>query len=322
MLWSIASDMRKREDKNIKNLVATDGFHFSGSGLINDIFRDSGYVVPKNIRADELFSSSANFSWPKAINGDYDFSTRAKIFACLVKRIIIRIPLNIMQKTPFYGRYLVMTGRGEKLHQSSSVNRSLWSYVVSIRMLFHRGVYNEETFTNWLYLKYRWHIKASTNLLLDNGISKNAEIAQWFFNINGSTGIIVFRNPRVQYQQISQVYKATGKLAPNYHDFLVELNSQYSSMSWLIDSNFNIIFVSFDQILNDKEYLYALQRYFQRTEIIDEIRYDFSRSLENNQNLVQLSEKMIVSKSCMELEKQISNFHKTFLNHFADKLSR
>ena len=146
--------MHKRKCLKITNLVATDGFHFSGSGLVNDIFRDAGYIVPENIRADELFSSSANFSWPKALNGDYDFSTRAKLFARLIKQVITRIPLNIMQKTPFYRRYLVMTGRGDKLHQSSSVNRSLWSYVVSIRMLFHRGAYDEATFTDWLYLKY------------------------------------------------------------------------------------------------------------------------------------------------------------------------
>ena len=314
--------MHKRKCKKINNIVATDGFHFSGSGLVNDIFKDAGYIVPENIRADELFSSSANFSWPKALNGDYDFSTRAKLFARLIKRVITRIPINIVQKTPFYRRYLVMTGRGDKLHQSSSVNRSLWSYVVSIRMLFHKGAYDEATFTDWLYLKYRWQINAGTDLLLDNGIPRNAEIAKWFFNFHGSMGIIVYRNPRVQYQQISQVYQSTGKVTPNYHDFLLELKSQYSSMNWLLDSGFNIIFVSFDQILNDEEYLNALQRYFQKKEIIAEIRYDFSRSFKNNQNLVQLSEKMIVSKNCMELEKQISDFHKTFLNHFAEKLLR
>ena len=314
--------MLKRECKKIKNLVATDGFHFSGSGLVNDIFKDAGYVVPENIRADELLISSANFSWPKALNGDYEFSNRAKLFARLVKQIIIRIPLNIMQKTPFYRRYLVMTGRGDKLHQSSSVNRSVWSYLVSIRMLFHRGVYDEEAFTDWLYLKYRWHIHEGMGLLLDNGISRNVEIAKWFFNLDESMGVIVYRNPRVQYQQISQVYKSTGKVTPNYHDFLLELNSQYNSMSWLLDSNFNIIFVSCDQLLNDKVYRDALQTYFQRKEIMAGIKYDFSRSSENNQELVQLSEKMVVDESCLELEEQISNYHETFANQLKEILSQ
>ena len=312
--------MLKRKHRKIKNLVATDGFHFSGSGLVNDIFRESGYVVPENIRADELFISSENFSWPRAFNGQYVFSIRVTLFLRLVKRIIIRIPLNIMQRTPFYRRYLVMTGRGDKLHQSSSVNRSLWSYVVSLRMLFHRGVYDRETFTDWLYLKYRGHIGDNTNLLLDNGIPKNPEIAKWFFDFNGSMGIIVYRNPRLQYQQISQVYKATGKVAPNYRDFLLDLISQYSSMTWLIDTNFNIIFVSFDQLLNDEEYLNVLQSYLQRKEIIAETRYDFSRSIENNRKLVQLSEKMLVSKNCMELEKQTFNYHEMFANQLKEKL--
>ena len=314
--------MLKRERKTIRNLVATDGFHFSGSGLVNDVFRDAGYVVPENIRADELFDSSVNFSWLQALTGNYGFLERAKVFACLVKRILIRIPLNIMQTTPFYQRFLVMNGRGEKIHQSTSVNRSVWSYLVSIRMLFHRGVFDEKAFTDWLYLKYRWHLKEGSDLLLDNGIPKNPEVANRFFNFNRAMGIIVYRNPRVQYQQIRQVYQSTGEATPNYQEFLFELISQYSQISWLLDSSFNIVFVSFDQLLNDIVYRDELQAYFERKEIIGKIQYDFSKSFENNCELVQLSEKMAVDESCMQLEEQILNYHEIFANQLKENLSR
>ena len=43
---------------DIDNLVATAGFHFSGSSLVNDIFIASGYLAPKNIRADEFFHNT------------------------------------------------------------------------------------------------------------------------------------------------------------------------------------------------------------------------------------------------------------------------
>ena len=59
-----------------ETLVATDGFEFSGSGLINDIFKVCGYSVPKNTRADELFINDNNFSWPRAIKGEYIFTKR------------------------------------------------------------------------------------------------------------------------------------------------------------------------------------------------------------------------------------------------------
>ena len=36
----------------ISNLIATGGCELSGSGLVNDIFKEPGYVVPKNMRVD------------------------------------------------------------------------------------------------------------------------------------------------------------------------------------------------------------------------------------------------------------------------------
>ena len=45
---------QKNNSLTFENLVATDGFYFSGSSLINDIFKECGYIVPENVRADEL----------------------------------------------------------------------------------------------------------------------------------------------------------------------------------------------------------------------------------------------------------------------------
>ena len=50
---------------NINNLVATDGFEFSGSGLVNDIFKESGYIVPKN---DDYFTEYSKINRLKIIS--------------------------------------------------------------------------------------------------------------------------------------------------------------------------------------------------------------------------------------------------------------
>ena len=69
--------MKKKSQKlDINNLVAVDGFHFLvDPGLLIDVFEESGYVVPKNIRADEFFNSN-NFSWPRALNNEYTLVLR------------------------------------------------------------------------------------------------------------------------------------------------------------------------------------------------------------------------------------------------------
>ena len=307
---------------DIDNLVATAGFHFSGSGLVNDIFIESGYVAPKNIRADELFYNSNNFSWPRALNNEYTYFEKIILAWRLVKTMFIRIPLNIIQKTPIYNKYLGLKGRGVKLHQSTSVNRSLWSYLVSFYMVTCRHTYNEDLFIKWLGLKYRWQIYSSKNLLIDKGIPRDKRIADWFFGINGSIGIFVYRNPRVQYQQIAQVYKSSGILTPSYDDFLSELESRYQSISWILSSNHNFILISFDKLLNDINYRNRLEVYFKQMNILSEINYDFSESIKNNESLSSLSEKIVPSKKSIKTEDIIRTYHELFENKLYDNIGR
>ena len=305
---------------DIDNLVATAGFHFSGSGLVNDIFIESGYLAPKNIRVDELFHNTNNFSWPRAINNEYTYFERIILALRLIKTIFVRIPLNIIQKTPIYNKYLNLKGRGVKLHQSTSVNRSLWSYLVSLYMVFSRHDYNEKLFIKWLGLKYRWQIYSSQNLLIDKGIPRDKKIADWFFGINGSIGIFVYRNPRIQYQQVAQVYKSSGILIPSYDDFLSELESKYQSISWILSSNYKFILISFDKLLNDINYRNQLEVYFKQMNILSEMNYDFSESIKNNEYLSSLSEKTVPSEKSIKTENVIQNYHELFEKKLYDSI--
>ena len=307
---------------DINNLVATDGFEFSGSSLVNDIFKESGYVVPKNIRADELFYNSNNFSWPRALNNEYTYVERFILVLRLFKTMFFRIPLNIIQKTPIYNKYLVLKGRGVKLHQPTSVNRSLWSYLVSVYMVICRHSYNENLFVKWLGLKYRWQILSSKNLLLDNGIPRDKRIADWFFGINGSIGILVYRDPRIQYQQIAQVYKSTGKPIPCYDDFLSGLQSQYQSISWILSSDYRIILISFDKLLNDINYRNRLEVYFKKMNMMSELNYDFRESVKNNKFLSSLSEKTVPSEKSIKTENVIRSYHELFEDKLCDSIGR
>ena len=296
----------------VNNLVAVDGFHYSGSSLLIDIFEESGYVVPKNIRADEFFDNRTNFSWPRALNNEYTMFEKLLLAWRLVKTMFIRIPLNIIQRTPIYDRYLVAKGRSERLHQSTSVNRSLWSYLVSFYMVVGRHDYNEALFVKWLGLKYRWQMSSSKNLLLDNGIPRDKKIADWFFKINGALTIFVYRNPRIQYQQIVYVYKSTGKIVPSYGDFLSELEVQYQAMNWLLSSDHRPLMISFDKLLNDKNYRGRLERYFKQMNVLSEMNYDFRVSFKNNESLSSLSEKMVPSEESKRKEDVIQIHHESF----------
>lgn len=307
---------------NINNLVATDGFEFSGSGLVNDIFKESGYIVPKNIRADELFYNNNNFSWPRALNDEYIFSERCLIGWRLVKTMFVRIPLNIIQKTPIYNKYLALKGRGVGLHQPTSVNRSLWSYLLSVYMVICRHSYNEDLFFKWFDLKYRWQISSSKNLLLDNGIPSDKRIADWFFGINGAIAIFVYRNPRIQYQQIDQVYKSTGKISPSYDDFLCNLESQYQAISWILSSDYSPLMISFDKLLNDINYRNRLEVYFKQMNLLSEMNYDFSVSTKNNESLSSLSGKMVPSEESIKKEDVIRVYHESFEDKLYESIGR
>ena len=305
---------------DIVNLVATSGFHFSGSGLVNDIFIESGYIAPKNIRADELYFNNKNFSWPRALDDEYTNSKKIILAWHLVKTILKRIPLNIIQKTPIYNKYLSLKGREVRLHQSTSINRSLWSYLVSLYMVLSRHNYNEALFIKWLNLKYRSQISTCTNLLIDKGIPKDKRVADWFFGIGNVTGVFVYRNPRIQYQQIVQYYESTGQLTPSYDSFLNELKSKYKSINWILNSSHNVILISFDKLLNDINYRNRLEEYFKQINILNEINYDFSESIKNNDSLSFLSEKIVPSKKSIKTEGVIRSYHELFENKLYDSI--
>ena len=313
--------MKKKKDKiNFQNLVATDGFEFSGSGLINDIFRDSGYFVPKNIRADEFLYWDNNFSWPKALNKEYSFLNRIILLLNLLKTIFFRIPLNFIQKTPIYKKYLFLKGRGVEMHQPTSVNRSLRSYFLSMYMIIFNHNYDERTFKRWFFLKYKNYIDCNANLLIDNGIPKDKRIIDWFFRINGSLGIFVYRNPRIQYQQIIEVSRSTGKILPTYYDFLKGLQSQYISILWMLDLNHKIIFISFDEILDDMNYRNKIEIYFKKMKILEKLIYDFTDSIRNNNDLSFLSKDLNIDSKSVELEKIINGYHDLFKDNLYDSI--
>ena len=305
---------------NLSNLVATDGFQFSGSSLVNDILRSSGYVVPKNIRIDdELSNVRNNLSWPRAYAGEYTFTERLRLLFRILIIIFRRIPINIIQKTFIYEKYLNYKGRGVKLHEPTSVNRSIWSYFVNAYIVCSTNNFNEIAFVKWLGLKFKWQTSINKNLLLDNGIPKDKKIAGWFFRIKNTTGIYVFRNTRIQYLQICGFYNVTGKIAPNYEMFLCELEAQYEAMIWILDTDYKILMVSFDRLLNEISYRNKLEKYLVQEKVIQQMKYDFSKSIENNEALQASSQSLLVSELALQKEKKIQSYHDFFekqLNEF------
>jgi len=303
---------KNKHNFDLDNLVATFGFGFSGSSLLNDIFISSGYIAPKNIRADELFYNDKNFSWPRAINNEYSFIKRFNLALRLIKTMIIRIPLNVIQKTFIYDKYLILKGRDNVLHHSTSVNRSLWSYLVSFYMITFKKNYNRDLFVNWLSLKYKWQVKYEKNLLIDKGIPSDKIIADWFFGINRSIGIFVYRDPKMQYRQIAEFYKSLGIAFPSYSSFLNRLMSDYQSISWILDSDYKFFPVSFDKILYDATYRERLEKQFRQMNILKEIHYDFSNSIINNESLLLSYEEATPTKESIRLESVIEEYHKIF----------
>lgn len=305
--------MNKKSYKpDIRNLVATEGFEYSGSGLVNDMFKHSGYIVPKNIRADELFDNGNNFSWPKAINNEYNFFGRLFGILSLFKVIFLRIPLNLMQTTPFYKKYLHSKGRDVEMHQPSSVNRSIWSYLVSVYMLIAKYNFNEVAFLKWLGIKYKWQTLRTKNLLIDNGIPKDNKILQWLFKMESTTGIYVYREPRIQFQQIVEVSKSTNKKAPTYDEFLKGLEVQYQSLDWVLNSNYRIMMISFDDLLLKTSYRNKLELYFNKMNILNKINFDFTESIINNENISLLSKNITPSENSLNIENTIISYHKLF----------
>ena len=297
---------------DVENIVASDGFEYSGSSIISDILKNEGYVVSKNIRTDELFDNSNNFSWPRALDNQYTFKKRFILLIRIIKTIIVRIPLNIIQRTPIYTKYLIFKGRDNQMHEATSVNRSLWSYFVSIHLIITRQKYNEDLFNKWLVLKYWWQTKSNKNLALDNGIPRDKRISDWFFRLNGSIGIIVYRNPRIQYQQLVEASKSKKLSFPSYEKFCIGLEIQYQSIRWILDSNYKILFISFDKLLNDNVYRKKIETFFIKSNILNKFSYDFDNSIKNNNEISDLSMDTTQSRISLAIEKRLIKYHQLF----------
>jgi len=305
-----------------KKIIATTGFHFSGSGLINDILIDSGCVAPKNIRADELFYNVNSFSWPRALNNEYTLGKRTVAIFKIIKILAFRIPFNILQKTILYERYLNYKGRGEILHRSTSVNRNIWSYLLSLYLLVFKRSYDEYLFSRWFQLKYKKELKGDSNMLLDKAVPNDKKIAEWFFKHHVSLGIAVYRDPRIQYQQIKEYYKLVGLDEPNYYDFLIQLETKYESLNSALNSNVKFIPVSFDKLIGDKEYRKKLEDFFHCNDIVKSIIYDFNKTIHNNEALHLLSKKISPNTLSLNKEKGIYKKHILFEKTFNEIVSK
>lgn len=198
------------------------------------------------------------------------------------------------------------------MHQPSSVNRSIWSYLVSIYMLLAKYKFNEVAFLKWLGLKYKWQTLRTKNLLIDNGIPKDNKILDWLFKMEITTGIYVYREPRIQFQQIVEVSKSTNKKAPTYDEFLKGLEVQYQSLDWILNSNYRIIMISFDDLLLKISYRNKLELYFNKMNILNNINFDFTESIKNNENISSLSKNITPSEKSLKIENTIISYHKLF----------
>tara|TARA_B100001057_G_C22871553_1_gene959226 strand:+ start:15067 stop:16011 length:945 start_codon:yes stop_codon:yes gene_type:complete len=302
-------------NKDDYKLIAVDGFHFSGSGLLVDILNNEGCYLPRNIRLDEFTDNEDNFSWPKATTFGYTKRERINVTLKLVKNIFKRIPLNIIQKTPIYRYYLHKKGRSLQMHESASVNRSIWSYLISIHMLILKNNFNETSFKKWFHLKYYWPFLFNRNIILDNGIPREKNLANWFFGLGGAIGIYVYREPRIQYQQILQVYNSRGMKPISYITFLNNLEAQYNSINWMLDQKYNVLFISFDKFLEKTKYYEKLKRYFCLQNICKDFNYDFVASFDNNITLTKLSRQMQIYGTAQSKELLLKGFQNKFEKH-------
>ncbi len=317
MVWG------SRFKKFYNNVITTDGFSFSGSGLFNDVLSSSGCVVPKNLRADEFLYKKNAFSWPYLIENQIKFRTRLKIAFNLLEAIARRIPLNIVQSTFMYERYLLLRGRGIRIHEPTSINRSLWAYIVNLIIILFSKKFNSDVFYKWMALKYFWCLTsaAKKNLLLDNGIPRHKSLVTWLYSSPNTYGFFVYRNPQLQFQQICEYYKNTGRYKPTYDRFLQTVLAQYSEIEWMIESQYPIVFISCDKLMCCEEYRQKLFGFLKKNDIVHNVGYDFTESIKNN-NVLKSKVIELKKTSCTdELEKKIYEYHKKFENNFCKNLT-
>jgi hypothetical protein len=301
-----------------EHIVLTDGFWFSGSGLVNDMFGSSGFTTPKHIRLEEFLSLNKQFSWPDAICGRYTLFPRFKLFQSLVFKIISRVPINLLQLTFIYRSYLKRRGRTNKLHEPTSINRSLWSLLVNLYYTVFVSTFNEVTFFIWLDLKFRFFNAPQCKLLLDNGIPRNHQLIKWLFKYENITGFYVYRDPRLQFAQITEYCRLTGKQAPGYLEFLNTLLGQYHQVMDCLKIERRILMISCDNILDNAKYRKRLENYLRSKKILNSFEYDFEYSIKNNLALKQLVRDLTFDTESLAKEREVINYHKLFEKHFKE----
>jgi hypothetical protein len=308
--------MSPKKFRDFEHIVLTDGFWFSGSGLINDMFLSSGFTAPKHIRLEELLSVNKQFSWPNAICGEYTFFSRFKLCVFLVSKVMSRMPINLLQHTFVYRWYLKRRGRTNKLHEPTSVNRSIWSLLINLYYTVFVPTFNEASFFIWLDLKFRFFSAPQCKLLLDNGIPRNHQLIKWLFKCENVTGFFVYRDPRLQFAQITEYCRLTGKQAPEYSEFLNMLLGQYHQVLGCLKMGQQIFMISCDNILDNAEYRKRFENYLRSKKILNSFEYDFEHSIKNNSALKQLVQELTFGTKSIAKETEVISYHTLFEKHF------
>lgn len=302
---------------NDKKIITTDGFGFSGSGLLNDMIVLHKFYVPRNLRLDEFLRRDKTLSWPVVIDESPTVIMRLRLILFILLSMGLRFPINLIQRTFLYPHYLKLRGRTNVMHEPTSVNRSTWSHCVNgFSVMFFRS-FDQRCFWKWFYSKFLFcFLKQNQGLLLDNGIPRDKRLLSWLYGRENTFGFYVYRSPRLQYQQIKNYYNSTGRSEPSYREFLNGLISQYEDVVWLTQADYPVIFLSCDLLLSSPSYQDLFYDYLLSKGITLDARYDVTMSARNNEALKLEIVGMSVPPSVIALEEKVDEFHHSFIEHF------
>lgn len=303
----------------LRKIIITEGFSFSGSGLLNDILINNGYYAPKNIRLSELKYSKNEVSWPSLMQGNYSRLDKLILGTKIAFRVPVRILKNFFQKTRLYNFYLKFKSRNIGIHESTSVNRDPYSLLLSICLLF-RKEFNQELFHWWFLKKFKRVIYKEDKLLLDKGLSDHEQLIDWQLNFKDTIVFIVYRKPLLQFLQIKSYNNSKSNIL-KYEDFLKGLLNKYEMAIKLIYKYNSVIPVDFDKLAYNKSFRNDLFVYLNKNKFLDSFNYDFSETISNNEKLIKISRKSYSSMNSEKLEAKIIHFQHKFFKLFKEKVS-
>ena len=300
-----------------KKIITTDGFGFSGSGLLNDMITVHKFYAPRNLRLDEFLRQDKTLSWPVMLDKSPPVIMRLRLIFYIFLSMCLRFPINLMQKTFLYTNYLKMRGRTNVMHEQTSVNRSTWSHCVNGLSIILMRSFDQRYFWKWFYAKFLFcFLLDNQGLLLDNGIPRDKRLFSWLYGRKNTFGFYVYRSPRLQFQQIKNYYNSTGRSEPSYREFLEGLISQYEDIVWLTQADYPILFLSCDLLLGSPRYQDLFYDYLLLNGIKLDVRYDVTLSARNNEALKLEIVGMSVPCSEIALEEKVEEFHHLFKEHF------